>query len=463
MEITRTFAEFIKRTTFNDIPAAAASTAKYLILDAVGVALGGSIIPGGRIAIRYARELNARPACTVIGGGFKTTAADAAWCNGVLAHSLEYEDAWPEAMHPSSMLFPASLAIAEEFGRSGKDLLGAYIVGLEVFAKIATSAPNITHTRGWHGSSVYGAVGAAAAASKLLDLEVDAICYALAIAASGASGLIRQRGTMAKWYNQGNAARQGVTAALLAKAGFTGDRNILEGAEGFMDVFHADGGFDLTRTAPALGKPFHLVSPGVSVRKYPCAYVYQGVIDTVVDLLQKLGVSYDDVQELVVPVTPQQRERYDHPVPRSAIGAQFNLRYPLAVALRHGKLSRHDFTDEKVGSSDIKEAVSKVTITSLSPAQIPEGTDPARYQPGVILRLKDGREVTHRLPNTRGRYDDSTPKSVFVLPKFRENAADCLSPAETDRCIALVERLEQLDELSAFTDIIGNARSVISQ
>ena len=123
---------------------------------------------------------------------------------------------------------------------------------------------------------------------------------------------------MAKWYNQGNAARQGVTAALLASAVFNGDPDILDGPEGFMDLFHSDGGYDLTKGMRALGKPFHVASPGVSVRKYPCAYVYQGVIDTVVDVLQELGVSYSDVRELVVPVTAVTRTSSGStPSPRS--------------------------------------------------------------------------------------------------------------------------------------------------
>lgn len=458
MGVTTSIAAFIKETSFDDIPAEVTSTAKYLVLDVIGVALAATEIRGAQLAIQYVRNLEAHPVSTVIGGGLRTAAADAAWCNGILGHCLEYEDAWPETMHPSSMVFPAALAVAEQFGRSGKDLIEGYIVGLEVIAKIRAASPNITHTRGWHGSSVYGTIAAAAAASKLLGLDVDGIRSALGIAASGAGGLIRQRGTMAKWYNQGNAARQGVTAALLARAGFTADGDIMDGPGGFMDVFHADGGFDLAETVAGLGKPFHITSPGVSIRKYPCGYVHQGVIDTLLDLLENLRVSYEDVHEVVVPVTPKQQQRYDGPLPSSAIRAKFNLRFPLAVALRNGKLGRNDFTDEIVQSPAVQEAANKIRLTTLEPSEIPEGVDPARYQAAVVLRLKDGREFKHRLPYPRGRYDDPTPKSVYVLPKFRDNAAVFLSESDIERCIDLVQNLESLKDLRALTDNLSKSK-----
>jgi 2-methylcitrate dehydratase PrpD len=446
-------AAFVKETGFEQIPVGAASVAKELMLDTIGVALAGKSSSVGKIALRYVQGLNAQPKCTVFGANLSTSPADAAFCNGVMGHALEYDDAWPETIHPSSMVFSAAFAAAESSGRSGSDLLAAYILGLEVLARIRGAATNITHTRGWHASSVYGAMGSAAAAAKALDLDENQICWALGIAACGAGGFGRQKGHMAKPYQQGNAARQGVMAALLAKDGLTSDEDIMQGHGGFMAMFHEEGQYVLDKIVQDLGKRFHLVSPGASIRKYPCPMVFQGIVDSLVDIVTANCLRYEDIDRVRVLITHFQLQRYDDPRPATCDHAKFSLNFVLATALRYGNVRQDNFPENGFYTAEIDEAIGKIRLESLPGENAAEIADPARYQPDVHLRMKDGREFSHRVKYPRGRYDDPTPKKQYVVPKFRDNAKLTLSNENISRCIALVHHVEELETL----DVLANA------
>ena len=454
MNMTRTLAAFIKQTRFEQIPAAAVSVAKDLMLDTIGVAFAGRASIVGQIALRYVRGLHAAGIASVIGGGLKSSPADAAFCNGLIAHALEWDDSWPETIHPSSMVFSAAFAAAECSGRSGADLVTAYITGLEVLAKIRNAATNITHTRGWHASSVYGAMGSAAASAKALNLDANQICHALGIAACAASGFGAQKGYMTKPYQQGNAARQGVMAALLARDGLTSDGNIMEGRGGFMAMFHQEDQYVPGKVVEGLGDPFHLVHPGASIRKYPCPMVFQGVVDSLLAILNNHRLSCENVANVEVQITPFQLDRYDVPRPTTGEFAKFSLNFVLATALRYGKVNQQSFPEEGFFTAEIEEAIAKIKLASLPAEKISSISDPARYQPEVHLRLTDGREFTHRAKFPTGRYDDPAPKARYVIPKFSENAKAVLSSEDAARCVRLVQQVEELEKLDALAEVL---------
>jgi 2-methylcitrate dehydratase PrpD len=233
-ETTETVAEFISKRSIDAIPDNAIDISKNHIMDCTGVTVAGSRDPTGKIIIDFVKKMGGECKASVICGGCKTSAAQAAFANATMAHAIDYDDDCDSILgYSSAVLLPAILALGEEFGSSGRDVIEAYILGLEVEAKIG-SMINVGHyAQGWHATSTLGKLGSAAACAKLLGLDVEGIRIAMGLAASSSGGIRQNFGTMAKRFHAGHAARGGVIAALLAKQGFTADRRVLEAPFGF--------------------------------------------------------------------------------------------------------------------------------------------------------------------------------------------------------------------------------------
>ena len=195
---------FIVNSRIGDVPEKALKVAREAILDCIGVAVAGSIEPAGRITAGWARAAASAPQASVWGHGFRTAAHDAALVNGTAAHALDYDDVtWGLIGHPSVSLTACLLALGEQFGKSGRDVLHAYVVGFEVMAKIGrTTQPLHSLENGWHATVTIGTFGATAACCKLLDLDADAVGRALGIAYSMTSGNTSNFGTMTKPLNR---------------------------------------------------------------------------------------------------------------------------------------------------------------------------------------------------------------------------------------------------------------------
>src|SRR5215470_13184157 len=235
MENTRHVIDYIVGSRFDDIPPKALTVAKGAMLDCVGVALAGARQPGGMIPAQWARDTAGGSQSTVWGHGFKTSAHDAALVNGTAAHALDYDDVtWGLIGHPSVSLVPATFALGELVGASGRDVLHAYVVGFEVMAKLGrTTQPRHSLDGGWHATGSIGAFGATAACCKLLGLDGDQTARALGIVYSMTSGNVSNFGTMCKPMHAGLAARNGVEAAFWARSGFSSVPHPFDGPRSF--------------------------------------------------------------------------------------------------------------------------------------------------------------------------------------------------------------------------------------
>ena len=238
MGTTEKLAKFIVETIYESIPPEVVHAAKRVVMDTLGVIIAGSQEPAGKIISSFVRNLGEKPRATVVGAGFRTSSPNAALTNGTMAHALDYDDFnyMGGSGHPSIALLPAVLAIGEDLRASGKAVLEALILGFELWAKLLGSGID-PRSQGFHPTPVIGTMGAAAAAAKLLGLDVKQTQMVMGIASTHASGLARNRGTMTKPYHGGNAARSGVVAAMLVKEGFTAATDIIDGKFGFCDAF----------------------------------------------------------------------------------------------------------------------------------------------------------------------------------------------------------------------------------
>src|SRR5512143_3494004 len=224
MEVTKKLAEFIVNADLAGIPPEAREIGKRVILDLLGVALAGTRDPMAKIMTEYIKDTGGRPQARVWRKKFKTSPPLAALANGTFGHALDYDDINRNMRgHPTVPVLPATLAAAEEEKSSGKQVLEAFIIGLEVETKLGAGMNPHLFENGWHPTAILGAMGATAAASKLYKLPGEKVCMALGIAGSLASGLRQNFGTMTKPLHAGRAAQNGVTAAQLARRGYTAD------------------------------------------------------------------------------------------------------------------------------------------------------------------------------------------------------------------------------------------------
>ena len=235
---TELLAQFIQSVRFEDLPEPAARYAANAITDCVGVALAGSVEPLARHLVAVLTDGRGEGPAYLFGTDRRAGWAEAALYNGAAAHAIDYDDtSHPAYTHPSSQLVPVLFSLGRYTRASGRTLITAYAVGLEVEGKLGRAMNYGHYAKGWHPTGTFGALGACGTASKLLGLNTTQIRNAMGVAASGASGIRANFGTMTKPLHPGLAAYHGVLAGLLAAKGFTAAGNILEHPLGFMQVF----------------------------------------------------------------------------------------------------------------------------------------------------------------------------------------------------------------------------------
>lgn len=447
MDTTREFAQFVVDTTFDSVPRQVVSYSKELFLDAVGCALAGSVEPTGRLITKFTRKTGGTPECTVIGAGFRTSAPNAALANGTLCHSMDYDDMNYNG-HPSATIVPVLLALGEKLKRSGREIMAAHAVAFEVYGKIAEASKEL-YARGWHPTAIFGAMGAGAAAAKLLRLDVGKTMNVFGIAASEAGGVRCASGTMTKPLHAGHAARAGVVAAMLAAEGFTGRTDILENPRGFAHAFIGPGNYDLEKMTRNLGKPFRMEYAPPSIKRYPCCGNNQRALDAIFHLIREYDIPYDNVDSLVVEVDGRVGDSLIFAEPGTGHEGRFSLQYNMAAALLDRVVDLSTYTDEKAASPQMKEAVRKVKV------QIHHDWDTSskgRRHP-VTVRLKDGREYTYVVDKLKGSPDCPLTREE-LMAKYTDCASSVLSSKGVEKSAELVLNLEELKDIGELMAIL---------
>jgi 2-methylcitrate dehydratase PrpD len=341
------------------------------------------------------------------------------------------------------MLIGAALSLGEVIGSSGKDLLKAYVLGIEVLTKLAANAPNVQE-RGFHATPVWGSIGAAIACASLFRLDPNRIRAALGIACSAIGGIHRQQGSMVKPFHAANAARNGVESVLLAEKGFTADSAILEAPRGFCDTFFGPGACNYEKMIDAIGEPYFLESPGLGLKLHPCSAPQFLAADAALHLKREHDIQFQDVQKIEVSIPRQRYQRHYHPEVKTGLRGKFAINYVVALAFLEGKLEIDTFTDAKANEPQVQDALSKVHV--IVDETIPE---PGPYCP-VSIELKDGSTFSYMARIAKGHPDNPMTEEE-VLNKFRSNAKSVLSETKSDELIAAVQNFETL----------GNVRQLV--
>jgi 2-methylcitrate dehydratase PrpD len=454
VNVTERLARFLAET--ESAPDEALEAARRAVLDTLGVAIAGSREESARIAAALAVERGGREEATLLGRDERLPAPAAAFVNGVAGHALDFDDvSAPMRGHPSVVLLPAVLALGEASGSSGRDLLTAFVLGFEVQAKLGRAIGERHYERGWHATSTFGTIGAAAACARLLRLDAAATQSALGVAASMAAGHQRNFGSMTKHLHAGNAARSGLEAAQLAGRGFTADPAALEGPGGFLALM-GDGPADL---APfeTLGDPFEVTSSGVGVKLYPCCYATHRALNAALELRERHAIDPAAIDRVRVEVARGGLLPLRSDVPNTGLEGKFSMEYCLAAAFLDGAVGLASFADEAVLRPAARELMSRVETS--------EGEEPGEFPIGgyadVRIALRDGTEHGRRVDVALG--DPARPVSYEQLvAKFRDCCQGVLSPEAVDRALAAIERLADLPDVRELTAALAPAGAVHS-
>ena len=450
MGATEKIARFIIDTDYKSIPRNAVEKAKRTALDCVGTGLAGVAEPVSQTVTGYVTKLDGPAQSSVVGAGIKISVADAALANGCIAHALDYDDCGVKIGHPSVLVLPAVLSLGEHLKASGEDILTGYILGLEIEGKLALHADFKLMQARLNHQTWYGSIGAAAACAKVLKLDVAKTQMALGIAANFACGLSANHGSMAGPMAAGNACRNGVTAALMAREGITANPNIIETKNGFYDTLVGQGHYDAERMAESLGKPFYIESPGIGLKKYPSCYHTHRALDGVFQLLGEHPLSDKDIVEIDVGTSERAMRVLAFSEPATPYQAKYSMPYCIAAAVVDRQLTLETFTPRKFVDPNIAEAKKKVHLSfpdvPIWPGLADVGPDTEFVGNPVTVRTTDGRSYSARVDIPRG--DPALPLTDDeLLSKYRDCARSRLQPDNAERSAGLVLGLEKVRDI----------------
>jgi 2-methylcitrate dehydratase PrpD len=456
MGATEKIARFIVDTDYKDIPRDAVEKAKRTALDCMGTTLAGVAEPVSQTITAYATKLGGPPQASVFGAGLRVSVPDAALANGVIAHSLDYDDCGVKIGHPSVLVFPAVLSLGEHLGSSGQEILAAYILGLEIEGKLALHADFKLMQARLNHQTWYGSIGAAGACAKLLRLDVAKTRMALGIGANFACGLSANHGSMAGAMAAGNACRNGVTAALMAQQGITAKPNIIEVKSGFYDTLVGAGHYDAERMADGLGKPFYIESPGIGLKKYPSCYHTHRALDGVFQLLGEHRLSDKDIVEVDVGTSERAMRVLAFSEPETPYQAKYSMPYCIAAAVVDHQVTLDTFTAHKMEDRGIVEARKKVRLSfpdvPIWPGLADVGPDTEFVGNPVTIRTTDGRSYNARVDIPRG--DPALPLTDDeLLTKYRDCGRSQLRSDEIERSVTEVLSLERLADVATLMAI----------
>lgn len=456
LNATRDLARFSAELDFEKIPHDVVEHLKLSILDSIGVCLHGVTLPWTRHVQALVEAEGARAEASIFGSGRKTSAANAALVNSTAGHAFELDDIHKESIvHPGSLAFPVALALAEANGTaSGRDLITAIVAGYEVGARVGNAATVRLLLNGFHPQGTSGAFVAAASAARILNLDAEQTMHCLGIVGSQAGGLMAaQEGAMVKRFHSGRAAQSGIYSAQLARRGFTGIEDVLEAAYGGFLTTHSDNPVPEKLTA-GLGTVWETLNVGY--KPYAAVTSIHTALDALLQIIREHDLSADDIGQVDAAVS---EATYVHCAweykAQGLTAAQMNLYFGLALIAIDGDAFVEQYRDDRLRDPGVLDFIQRISAR-IDP-EIEAMGAAFRHAARVTIKTKDGRTLSAEMLNRRGSAENPlTPDDIDR--KFREVVRSCLTPENTDRIIAIVQRLEKQGSVDELIQIMGATR-----
>lgn len=441
LPVTQLLADFVSGLRWDTLPDNVQQEAKLAIADTVAGAIAGHSEPVAAVALQVA---GSEPGSAKVWGLPRTLgASDAAFVNGTLAHAHDIDDTNPSMRgHPSCPVVPAVFALGAKSGADGKNLIAAYVAGVEIATKLGR-AVNMTHyNRGWHTTLTLGTLGAAAAGARVLGLDKEKTAIALAIGGSCAGGLVANFGTMTKPVHSGFAARNGVMAALLAEAGLTANPCAIEAKTGFFDLFCGFDNVNAEQAVADLRTRFDLVDPGNIYKQYPTCSLTHCAIDMILDGIAAGRIRPAQIERVECGVGYRCENTLPYHDATTGLQGKFSMEYCLAAALVYGQVTFAEFADDKVNSPDVRRMYERIHLYTHPDLRTPESV-PIDFTDIVIVHT-DGSRFHGREQKAKG-----DPAKRWTLGEFRNKFVRCAGPmVGADRAGRAWDDSLRLDELT---------------
>ncbi|MCF0254248.1 MAG: MmgE/PrpD family protein [Duodenibacillus sp.] len=415
--------------------------ARYRILDWIGCAAAGAHYPQVEIASKYLDQVGDAGPCTVVGSDKTRSVRAAAMLNGIAGHVCELDDGHRTAIgHPGSVALPVALAVGEAVNASGADVLKAVILGYDMFSRTGR-AVNPSHYRCWHTTGTCGTLAACAAAASLLKLDAEQANNALGTACTLSGGLVESFGSHAKALNIGAACQNGVDAAMLAKAGFTGSHSALLGKKGFVAATCADPHVShLENPSEAT-----LISDTAFYKVYSSCGHTNSPLDMTFRLKREHAVDPAAIESVLVKTYKVSVDLTSQLKVATEDEAKFSLPFCIAIALLKGSVTLANFSEAVRTDPEVLALARRIQVV-----EDPEATArfPAR-QAEVTIAFKDGASISAK---TLSACDEAEPAQIIA--KF-EDAVPFYSPEKRKAIVDMVTRIEDLPNIKLLTAMLA--------
>jgi 2-methylcitrate dehydratase PrpD len=428
-DVTRGLARFIVASRFEALPEAVRHEARRTLINWAGCAIGGARHETMTKAIGALAPFFGPGQATLFGRGERTDLLHAALLNGISSHVLDFDDTHIEtAIHLAAPVAPEILALAEHRPLSGRELINALVVGIETELRIGMAVTPAHYKAGWHITGTVGVFGSAAAVGRLLGLDEQRMCWALGLAAAQPVGLQEMFGSMTKSFHPGRAAQNGVTAALLAGAGYTASEKALEARRGWLNVLSS-----ASNPAAIADARWEILNN--SYKPFACGLVVHPVIDGCIRLRNESSLAAEMIERIEVEVHPRVLDVTAIADPKTGLEGKFSVYHAAAVAIVEGAAGEREFSDEVVRARPIVELRRRVFVT------IDPGLGKAQARVRVMLRT--GEELAVFVEHALGSVEN--PMSDGMLEdKFRGLSEGILPSGQTQRVIDLCWGADQL-------------------
>ena len=436
MNETGLLAQYAATLHYEDIPVDVINRAKQCIADTIAVIIFGYELPWSRMVVRFAEKNAPGGSSRILGpGAARVHAPAAALANGTLAHAFEMDNlTWPSSgVHPGATLLAPALAVGQERGIGGRELIAAVVAGAEVMIRIGRATEHRNESRGFHAPGTTGPFGGAVACGRLLGLDAEGMRNALGVAGSLACGLMEfaraGNGAMVKRLHLGRAAESGVLAASLAAEGFCAPASVLEGEFGFLRVFCGE--FDRAQLTHGLGEAY--ATRSITLKRFPCHITAHTSVQAILDMRAEHGYAAADVESIHIAGNDKMAGVNNIPSPADIMMAQYSIPFCVALAHLRDPHNPRSFDETAVHDPQIKALAQRVKITVADKRPTPLAAD-------VSVTLRDGRILTRAVTGFKG-----TPERPLTQREMREKFLLLTRHCAADDMGEMCDRLEALE------------------
>ncbi|MBI2857808.1 MAG: MmgE/PrpD family protein [Chloroflexi bacterium] len=449
---TKKLARFLAELKYADLNTAVIDKTKDLILDQFGIQIASSTQPWSVIVYNYVKDFGGKPESTIVNYGDKLRAENVAFANATFGHGFEMDDTYfPGNVHLGAIVVAAALAYGEKKHIDGKTFLLAVVAGYEAMGRVGRSVTPSCHARrGCHATGMAGPFGSAAVVGKMSGFNSDLMLNALSVAGSQSSGLLEytQTGGSVKRTHAGNAAANGIKAAILAEAGITGPPTILEGKCGFCQAY-SDGSYKLNELTRGFGTEWVVL--GTAYKRHCCCMQIQAPVDATMKLVKENKIKPDDIDQIIMGTNKHALDSVGTILePEDITASQFSAPFTLAMCVVKGGAGFRHYTEANLRDPEIKKLARRVKL-EIDPDV--EAAYPLKRAIRVTIKLKNGKSVSHFTEGAKGTPEDPMNREE-VTEKFTDLATTILPTQRASKIAKIVAALEDVKDVSELAKLM---------